>query len=55
MSDNQEQEYIEDGYVKISRRVFNSKTFSSLNAIQKLLTFYLILMVILQEYLRIVL
>lgn len=42
MSDGQE--YIEDGYVKISRRVFGSKTFSSLNAIQKLVTFYLILM-----------
>jgi len=37
-------EYIEDGYVKISRRVFYSKTFSSLNAIQKLITIYLILM-----------
>ena len=39
-----QKEYIEDGYVKISRRVFGSKTFSSLNAIQKLVTFYLILM-----------
>ena len=37
-------DYIEDGYVKISRQVFNSKTFSSLNAIQKLITIYLILM-----------
>lgn len=37
-------EYIEDGYIKLSRRVFNSKTFSSLNAIQKLITIYLILM-----------
>ena len=44
MSDNQEQEYLEDGYVKISRRVFSSKTFSGLNAIQKLITIYLILM-----------
>ena len=44
MSDNQEQEYLEDGYVKISRRVFSSKTFSHLNAIQKLITIYLILM-----------
>ena len=43
MEDSQK-EYIEDGYVKISRRVFNSKTFSSLNAIQKLITIYLILM-----------
>ena len=41
---NPQAEYIEDGYVKISRKVFNSKTFSSLNAIQKLVTFYLILM-----------
>ena len=37
-------EYIEDGYIKLSRRVFSSKTFSSLNAIQKLITIYLILM-----------
>ena len=44
MSDNQEQEYLEDGYVKISRKVFSSKTFSGLNAIQKLITIYLILM-----------
>ena len=43
MSDIQE-EYIPDGYIKISRRVFSSKTFLSLNAIQKLVTFYLILM-----------
>lgn len=48
MSDGQE--YIEDGYVKISRRVFGSKTFSSLNAIQKLVTFYLILMANHQNY-----
>jgi len=38
------EEYIEDGYIKLSRRIFNSKTFSSLNAIQKLITIYLILM-----------
>ena len=44
MSDNQEKEYLEDGYVKISRKVFSSKTFSGLNAIQKLITIYLILM-----------
>ena len=37
-------EYIEDGYIKLSRRIFNSKTFSNLNAIQKLITIYLILM-----------
>lgn len=37
------EEYIEDGYIKLSRRVFNSKTFSTLNAIQKLITIYLIL------------
>lgn len=37
-------EYIEDGYIKLSRKVFNSKTFSNLNAIQKLITIYLILM-----------
>ena len=43
MNDIQE-EYIEDGYVKISRRIFYSKTFSHLNAIQKLITIYLILM-----------
>jgi len=43
MSDNQE-EYLEDGYILLSRRVFSSKTFSSLNAIQKLITIYLILM-----------
>jgi len=35
---------IEDGYVKLSRKVFNSKTFSHLNAIQKLIAIYLILM-----------
>ena len=44
MSDNQEQEYLEDGYVKISRRVFSSKTFNGLNAIQKYIAIYLILM-----------
>ena len=38
------QEYIEDGYIKISRRIFYSKTFSHLNAVQKLITIYLILM-----------
>lgn len=38
------EEFIEDGYIKLSRRIFNSKTFSSLNAIQKLITIYLILM-----------
>ena len=37
-------EYIEDGFVLLSRKIFNSKTFSSLNAIQKLITIYLILM-----------
>ena len=37
-------EFIEDGYIKLSRRIFNSKTFSSLNDIQKLITIYLILM-----------
>lgn len=37
-------EYIENGYVKISRKVFSSRTFSTLNAIQKLITIYLILM-----------
>ena len=41
---NPQKEYIEDGYIKLSRRIFNSKTFSSLNAIQKLITIYLILM-----------
>lgn len=39
-----DKEYIEDGYIKLSRRVFNSRTFSTLNAIQKLITIYLILM-----------
>jgi len=39
-----QREYIEDGYIKLSRKIFNSKTFSSLNAIQKLITIYLILM-----------
>lgn len=39
-----DKEYIEDGYIKLSRKIFNSKTFSSLNAIQKLVTIYLILM-----------
>ena len=37
-------EYLEDGYVKLSRLIFKSKTFSSLNAIQKLIAIYLILM-----------
>jgi len=37
-------EYIEDGYIKLSRRIFNSKTFSNLNAIQKLITIYIMLM-----------
>jgi len=41
---NPQKEYIEDGYIKLSRKVFNSKTFSSLNAIQKLIAIYLILM-----------
>ena len=41
---NPQREYIEDGYIKLSRKIFNSKTFSSLNAIQKLITIYLILM-----------
>jgi len=41
---NPQKEYIEDGYIKLSRRVFNSKTFSGLNAIQKLIAIYLILM-----------
>jgi len=38
------EEFIEDGFVLLSRKIFNSKTFSSLNAIQKLITIYLILM-----------
>jgi len=38
------EEYIEDGFVLLSRKIFSSKTFSSLNAIQKLITIYLILM-----------
>ena len=37
------EEYLEDGYIKISRRIFNSKTFSHLNAIQKFITIYFIL------------
>ena len=41
---NPQKEYIEDGYIKLSRKIFSSKTFSSLNAIQKLITIYLILM-----------
>ena len=41
---NPQKEYIEDGYIKLSRKIFNSKTFSNLNAIQKLITIYLILM-----------
>lgn len=43
MTDSQK-EYLEDGYIKLSRKVFYSKTFSSLNAIQKLIAIYLILM-----------
>lgn len=41
---NSQKEYLEDGYIKLSRKIFNSKTFSSLNAIQKLITIYLIMM-----------
>lgn len=41
---NPQKEYLEDGYIKLSRLIFRSKTFSSLNAIQKLITIYLILM-----------
>ena len=41
---NPQREYIEGGYIKLSRLIFKSKTFSSLNAIQKLITIYLILM-----------
>ena len=41
---NPQKEYIEDGYIKLSRKIFSSKTFSNLNAIQKLITIYLILM-----------
>jgi len=37
-------EYIEEGYIILSRKIFKSKTFSHLNAIQKLITIYLILM-----------
>lgn len=40
----QKKEFIEDGFILLSRKIFNSKTFSSLNAIQKLITIYLILM-----------
>jgi len=40
----EEKEYIEDGFVLLSRKIFSSKTFSSLNAVQKLITIYLILM-----------
>lgn len=36
-------EYLEDGYVKISRRIFRSKTFNGLNAIQKYIAIYFIL------------
>lgn len=43
MSDPQ-REYIEEGYIILSRKIFNSKTFSHLNAIQKLITICLILM-----------
>jgi len=38
------EEYIGDGYIKLSRKIFNSKTFSNLNAIQKLITIYIMLM-----------
>ena len=38
------EEYIEDGFVLLSRKIFSSKTFFSLNAVQKLITIYLILM-----------
>ena len=41
---NPQKEYIEDGYIKLSRKIFNSKTFSNLNGIQKLIAIYLILM-----------
>ena len=41
---NPQREYIEDGYIKLSRKIFNSKTFSSLNAVQKLIAIYLVLM-----------
>ena len=43
MSDPQ-REYVEEGYIILSRKIFNSKTFSHLNAIQKLITICLILM-----------
>jgi len=41
---NPQREFLEDGYIKLSRKIFISKTFSNLNAIQKLITIYLILM-----------
>ena len=37
------EEYIEDGYIKLSRRILRSKTFNGLNAIQKYIAIYLIL------------
>jgi len=43
MSDPQ-REHVEEGYIILSRKIFKSKTFSHLNAIQKLITIYLILM-----------
>ena len=40
-----EQNYLEDGYIMLSRKIlFKSKTFNSLNANQKLIAIYLILM-----------
>jgi len=36
-------EFIEDGFVLLSRKIFKSKTFNGLNAIQKYITIYLIL------------
>lgn len=41
---NSQKEYIENGYIKLSRKIFNSKTFSSLNAVQKLIAIYFVLM-----------
>ena len=37
------EEYIEDGFVLLSRKIFSSKTFNGLNAIQKYITIHLIL------------
>lgn len=39
-----ESEFIPEGYIKLARNIFHSKTFSNLNAIQKLIAIYLILM-----------